>query len=279
MPVAGEPMIRRILAWVASHGVADVVLNLHHRPESVTAIVGDGADLGLRVRYSWEQPKILGSAGGPRLALPIVGASTFFLLNGDTLTDVDLARVADAHGTSGALVTLALVPNHEPMRYGGVTVDNDGAVSGFVTRGAHAARSWHFIGVQVVNASVFESLPAGVPLNSIGGVYDELIRARPGSVRAFRSECAFWDVGTPDDYLKTSQAFAKSAGAVGRHAQIDPSATINGSVLWDDVRVDAGASLHDCIVTDGVHVPARAHYERAILIAGDDDIVVTPIAV
>src|SRR3954447_21518104 len=81
IPVGGEPMVRRILAWAAGHGIADAVLNLHHRPDTLTAAVGDGRDLGVRVRYSWEQPAILGSAGGPRLALPIVGADTFFLIN------------------------------------------------------------------------------------------------------------------------------------------------------------------------------------------------------
>ena len=50
---------------------ADVVLNLHHLPETIAAVVGDGADLGVRVRYSWEQP-VLGSAGGPRHALPLL---------------------------------------------------------------------------------------------------------------------------------------------------------------------------------------------------------------
>src|ERR1700731_1987366 len=67
MPVAGEPLVRRIMQWLASHGVAHPVLNLPHRPETLTSIVGDGRDLGVRVRYSWEQPSILGSAGGPRL--------------------------------------------------------------------------------------------------------------------------------------------------------------------------------------------------------------------
>ena len=51
IPVAGEPMIRRILAWLVSQGIDDLVLNLHHRPETLTARVGDGRDLGARVRY------------------------------------------------------------------------------------------------------------------------------------------------------------------------------------------------------------------------------------
>src|SRR5262245_32122802 len=120
IPVGGEPMVRRIIRWLVSHGVTELVLNLHHRPETITAVVGDGSDLGARVRYSWEQPVVLGSGGGPRVALPLVAADPFFIVNGDTLTDVDLTRVADAHAKSGATVTLALVPNREFDRYGGV---------------------------------------------------------------------------------------------------------------------------------------------------------------
>src|SRR5215471_9714767 len=73
MPVAGEPMVRRIVRWLATAGVSDVVLNLHYLPETIARVVGDGSDLGVRARYSWEQPLVLGSAGGPRLALDIVG--------------------------------------------------------------------------------------------------------------------------------------------------------------------------------------------------------------
>jgi hypothetical protein len=70
-PVDGEPLARRAIRWLAGHGIRDLVLNLHHKPESIAAAVGDGADLGVRVRYSWESP-VLGSAGGPRHALPLL---------------------------------------------------------------------------------------------------------------------------------------------------------------------------------------------------------------
>src|SRR4051794_5148841 len=70
-PFIGRPLARRILIWLASHGIRHAIVILHHRPETVAAVVGDGSDLGLRVRYSWEQP-VLGSAGGPRHALPLL---------------------------------------------------------------------------------------------------------------------------------------------------------------------------------------------------------------
>src|SRR6476469_6215905 len=71
-PVDGEALACRTIRWLAGHGVTDLVLNLHHKPESIAAAVGDGAGLGARVRYSWESPVVLGSAGGPRHALPLL---------------------------------------------------------------------------------------------------------------------------------------------------------------------------------------------------------------
>jgi mannose-1-phosphate guanylyltransferase len=275
IPVAGEPMIRRIIAWLVAHGVDDLVLNLHHRPETLTAVVGDGADLGARVRYSWEQPRVLGSAGGPRLAQPIVGADTFLVVNGDTLTDVDLAAFAGAHTGSGALATLALVPNREFTRYGGVRLDRDQRVVGFTRRGPGAEGSYHFIGVQMVEGAVFGAVKPGEPANSIGGVYDTLIASSPGSVRGWVCDAAFWDVGTVADYWRTSDAFAAktmdpSSGEAHR-ARIDASARVTRSILWDDVVVHAGAVLDECIVTDGVVVAAAAEYRRAVLIKGDGE--------
>ena len=259
IPVAGEPMIRRIVAWLVSKGVDDLVLNLHHRPETLTACLGDGRDLGARVRYSWELPRILGTAGGPRLARAIVGAGSFFIVNGDTLTDVDLAQIADVHAASGALVTLALVPNREFLRYGGVRIDPGGAVTGFTRRGAAAEGTFHYIGVQAVEGRVFDGLAPGEEASSIGGVYDALIAAQPGSVRAVVSDAAFFDVGTPADYWRTSRAFAAAEGK-----------SFAPSILWDDVEVEAGARLDECIVTDGVRVPAGASHRRQILVRGDD---------
>ena len=273
-------MVCRIAAWLASRGVIDLVLNLHHLPATLTTVVGDGSDLGARVRYSWEQPRLLGTAGGPRQALSILEADTFFLVNGDTLTDVSLDALASAHAASGALVTLALVPNREFERYGGVEVDERGHVIGFAKPGPASKDSWHFVGVQVVHASVFASLPEGQPANTVGGIYDDLIGRRPGAVQAFCSDAAYWDIGTPGDYLRTSRAFSTEASSwvdVGRRARIDPSAHVSASILWDDVEVGPGASLEACIVTDNVRVPAGAAYTGSILMETDDGLAVVPI--
>src|SRR5689334_13845428 len=82
VPLGDRTLIEHVLAWLHRQGVRDLVLNLHHRPSTITSVVGDGAHLGMSVRYSWEQP-VLGSAGGPRRAAPLLATDTFLIVNGD----------------------------------------------------------------------------------------------------------------------------------------------------------------------------------------------------
>lgn len=283
-PVDGEPLARRTIRWLVSHGIRDLVLNLHHKPESITAAVGDGSDLGARVRYSWESP-VLGSAGGPRHALPLLrdrgGASRFVLVNGDTLTDVDLPAMIRRHEECGALVSMALIPNPRPDKYGGVLLDGRGAITAFTRRGSPGP-SYHFIGPQVVEASVFADLADGVPAESVLEVYPRLMRERPGSVVGFVGGWSFQDIGTPADLLATSLALAAADGRPdrprwGRGVRVDPSARVTRSVLWDDVTVGSGATVHECVVSDGVTIPPGATYAHSAIVATPDGPLVAPL--
>ena len=269
LPVAGTPLIHRILRSLSSAGVQDVVLNLHHLPHTLTSLLGDGSALGMRIRYSWEVP-VLGSAGGPKRAIPLFanpesripdpgprvpGPGTFLVLNGDTLTDASLPALLDDHRRSGALVTMAVVPNSEPEKYSGVGVGPDGAFTGWVPRGSREP-SYHFIGVQVAEPAAFASVRADTP-SEVRTLYPALVAARAGAVRAFRTQASFIDIGTPSDYLETSLLLAAREGIdTSAGAEISPTARIERSILWDDVIVEDGAMLQECVVTDGVRVPA-----------------------
>ena len=92
-------------------------------------------------------------------------------------------------------------------------------------------------------------------------------------MRGFVCDASFFDVGTAADYWRTSLAFAgpaRTVDAAGRNAQIAPTARVTRSILWDDVSVGAGAIVDECIVADGMTIPAGAEYRRAILTVGQD---------
>ncbi len=274
VPVAGRPLVIRILEWLAGQGVEHVVLNLHHRPETVTRVVGHGRAAGVRVRYSWE-PVVLGSAGGPRQALPLLGRR-FFIVNGDTLTTISLRALADTHARTDAAVTLAVAPNPDPTRYGGVRVAEEGRVRGFAPAGSGPVS--HFVGLQVAEAAVFEDLPLGRPAATVGGLYDELLRPSGGSggkrIRAHQVDDEFLDVGTPADYLTASLAVACREGhpslPAGAGSTIDRTASVERTAVWDNAVIGARCRLEECIVTDGVRLPPGTALRRRICVRATD---------
>jgi mannose-1-phosphate guanylyltransferase len=285
VPINGESLVHRVMHWLAGAGIRDLVLNLHHRPASIASVVGDGTDIGVRVRYSWEQP-VLGSAGGPRHALPLLADEhddDFLIVNGDTLTNLDVGSLLARHRESGALVTMALIPNPNPEKYGGVIVSPTGWVEGFTPRrSTHATstppsvgptepRSYHFIGVQVAKASAFAELDDGVAAESVNELYPRLMSDNPRSIAAHVCTATFLDIGTPRDYLETSLALAEAEGArlIGRDVQLADSALLTKTVVWDDVTVGAQARLYECIVADGVRLPANVQYARCAIVPAD----------
>jgi mannose-1-phosphate guanylyltransferase len=274
VPLGSSTLIEHVLTWLARQGIRRTALNLHHRPASIAAAVGDGGHLGLAVRYSWEYP-LLGSAGGPRHALPLIDSDPFLIVNGDTLCDVDLAAMLDAHRASGADVTMAVIPNPAPDQYNGIMLDEHDRVIGFVPRG-QADGSWHFIGVQIVRTAVFDGLADGVPAETVAGIYRDRLRAHPGSIAGYRGATMFLDIGTPRDYLDTALILAAressdgTGGRIGdranqRSASVPPSARITDSIVWPTATIGPGAHLERCIVIGDVSVPVGFQARSAVI--------------
>ena len=163
------PLIHRILRPLSSAGVQDAVLNLHHLPHTLTSLLGDGSALGMRVRYSWEVP-VLGSAGGPRRAIPLLAnpesrgtdPGTFLILNGDTLTDV-----------TSRPCSMTIAARARWSRWPSCRTPNQRSTAAWASeptgrspagsRADHASPSYHFIGVQVAEPAAFASVPADTP--------------------------------------------------------------------------------------------------------------------
>jgi NDP-sugar pyrophosphorylase family protein len=255
VPLGACTLIERVIGWLHRQGVREAVLNLHHRPETITGIVGDGAHLGLRIRYSWEQA-LLGSAGGPRRALPLL-PETFVIVNGDTLCEMDLPAIIAAHTDTGASVTMAVVPNPAPDHYNGIVVDDQDRVRAFVATG-HTGETWHFVGIQIVSASLFLPLADGQAAETVAGIYRDGVAGGRRDIYIHRVNAPFIDVGTPRDYLEAALFHASIP-------DVHPSANVRRSVIWRDSSLGPNAAVDECVVA-GVDLPAGFTARRAVLV-------------
>jgi NDP-sugar pyrophosphorylase family protein len=298
LPVLNRPLLHWTLELLAGHGVRDVLLNTHHRPESVERAVGSGRRFGLRVRYSRE-PVILGSGGGPRKVRAFLGREPALLVNGDCVFDFDLTGLLRQHRRSGALVTLALKPNPDPRRYGPVVCDACGFVRSIrrLPRPARGVISL-FTGVQIIEPEILERLPEG-PSDIVTALYAPLLE-EGGLIRGVRVRGPWLDLGTPRQYLAAQMALLRTAAertpverttarrtaggsllapgalldpgarvrssVLGRGCRVGRGARVRSSVLWDGARVGEGAHVSACIVTTGARVEAGERLKNAVVL-------------
>src|SRR5229473_7526232 len=110
LPVLGKPLAGYVAEYLAQSGITDVVVNLHHHPDSVRRALGDGSQFGVHLHYVHE-PIILGTSGALDNARTLLEGETFVVINGKLITDIDLSVALAEHLKQKALATLILRKN------------------------------------------------------------------------------------------------------------------------------------------------------------------------
>jgi NDP-sugar pyrophosphorylase family protein len=279
IPFMGRPLIGYVAEYLARHGFDDIVVNLHHRPESVRAALGDGRDFGVRFHYV-EEPVILGTSGAVENARHLLEGDAFVVVNGKIATDIDLGAALETHRRARALATLVLRPNPRRERYSVVNV-SEGLVTGF---GGYPESDkagdevkvegespLMFTGIQIFDPRVFEFIPRGVFSHSVTDLFIPAIK-RGDSIAAHVAEGAWYELSTVRRYLETSVELMKREGRdveVGRGSSIEAGAHVSESVLWEGVRVASGARVHRSVLGAGVEVGPGEVFENAAVVRAE----------
>ena len=281
VPVVDRPFLCHQLDLLAGAGVREIVFSVAYRPERVEAVFGDGSAFGVRILYAVEETP-LGTGGAVRNALPLLDDRTI-VLNGDILTDVDLARVVARHEREGASATILLTPVPNPAAYGLVETDREGRVHRFLEKPRPEQITTDTInaGIYVLETRVLDLMPPGVNHSIERGFFPALL-AR-GDLVLGPVHRGYWiDIGTPEKYLQVhrdilSRRFPvpldgerRADGVVHPSARVSPEAILDGhlyvgpgcevaagarigpdAVLVADVTVRSGACVRDSVLWRG----------------------------
>lgn len=133
VPVANKPIAEHIVNLLKKHNFRDIVFTLHYLPDAIRDYFGDGSDFGCNISYSVEEGKPLGTAGCVK-AIPDQMDSTFVVISGDSLTDIDLTKAVKFHKEKKSKATLILKRVENPLDYGVVITDHDGKIQRFVEK-------------------------------------------------------------------------------------------------------------------------------------------------
>lgn len=265
LPVLDRPLLQLTLERLARAGVRDVVVNLHHLPESVIEASGPGRRHGLRVRYSRER-EILGTGGGPRKVREFFGREPCLLVNGDVFFDFDLRALVARHRASGALATLALRPLPDPRAYSSVVTDRRGRILSIAGRPRPARGTVSmFASVHVLEPRLLERLPPG-PSDSVRDLYMPLL-AEGAHLAGVRCAGAWYDFGRPALYRDAQLRMLRGRGQVlvGSGARVAPAAAVRRSVLGARSRVAKYARVERSVLWEGAVVEAGARVLGSIV--------------
>jgi mannose-1-phosphate guanylyltransferase len=265
LPIVGVPMIERVLAQLASHGVDEAVLSLGYLPDAFKEAYPDGRAAGIRLFYAVESEP-LDTAGAVRFAATEGGVDdTFVVVNGDVLTDMDLTALVAFHRARGAEGTIALHPVPDPSAFGVVPTDAEGRVTAFVEKPSREEAPTNEInaGTYVLEPSVLERIPASGRVSIERETFPAMVRA---GVLYARSDDAYWlDTGTPADFLQANHDLLSGRRpgelAPGLHDRGDKVFVSGDSVICGQVTGPA-AVFSGCDIAEGARV------ERSILGAG-----------
>lgn len=151
LKAGGKLLIEYHLEHLASAGFREVVINVSHLGDKIRDTLGDGSTWGLNIQYSPEPPGALGTGGGIKQALPLLGDSPFAIINGDVFTSYPLARLRAIKCDHAHLVMVAN-PAHHP--------DGDFALEGGYVRNDGKPR-YTFSGISVYHPRFFNTAPGG----------------------------------------------------------------------------------------------------------------------
>ncbi len=269
IPILGKPLVGYVAEYLSGYGIDEIVVNLHHRPESVRRALGDGSRFGVKLHYV-EEPVILGTSGALDNTRSFFERETFVVVNGKIITDIDLKAALETHRKSKAIATLVLLPNARRERFSVVDTE-DGRVTGFggmpVDSGAGPVPLM-FTGIHIMEPRILEYVPRGVFSDSVVHVYPQAMAN--GEILAAHVAAGKWrELSTLKRYLEISGELLKDAGrpfASGANARISGSATVSDSILWDNVEVGDGVRVSRAVLGDNVKISAGETIENAVVV-------------
>ena len=280
IPLAGRPFLTFMLDWLRRHGVDDVLLSCGYRSDDVERVLGN-VHRGMRLRYVVEDEP-LGTAGPLRLAADEgVLEERVLVLNGDTLTDLDLTAEIAQHEATGAKATLALVAVEDTASYGVVPTSETGEVEAFLEKQPGPAPTNRInAGAYVLEREVVEMVPAGRSVSIEREVFPELVG---DGLYGYLADAYWMDIGTPERYLEatydllagrveselprrdetaslvydgciTSGARIGPLSVIGRHCVVGDDSLVERSALHDNVRVGHECEIVESVLAEGARV-------------------------
>lgn len=203
-PINGEPFLNYQLNYLKHYGIKNVILSVGYLSEKIKAFYGTNFN-GLTIDYVVEETP-LGTGGGIRLALEKCTEPLAFVLNGDSLFDVDLIKFYDLHIQNRSQISLALRKVNNSSRYGTIEKNKENIISSFKEKSGIDHEGIINGGVYLLDKNLYlKETPSATNFSIEKDFFEKQISNI--LISGFEFEGYFIDIGIPEDYLKAQNDF------------------------------------------------------------------------
>jgi len=293
VPLCNRPLIGYAIESLLGAGVEEIIINLHHLPETLETFVRSRYGSRARFHFSFES-EILGTGGAIRKVRNLLEREdSFFLINGDTVQFPPFDLLRKKREEMSAVASLLL--RHPPKgdRFTPVMFDGE-KISGFNEGDGEALM---FAGSHSISSRIFSLLPDCAFSGITEDVYIPLTRSGTEILTGVVDEGLWFDIGTPMRYLDASHALrermiegniemppgsrrerssmsilsdnCRNEGRVERvvlgDVTVEKGALFDHSVVWDGARIGSGATVKDSIVSHDTVIPAGMRVQNALV--------------
>lgn len=191
VPIAGEPFLAHQLRLLHSRGLRRVVLCAGYLGEMIERDFGDGSAYGMEIEYSFDGPKLLGTGGALRRALPRLGEQ-FIVLYGDSYLPLDYRAAINAFVASGKPGLMTVFHNQGQWDTSNV-VFSDGTIRNYNKKELTPEMQHIDYGLGILRASTLRARPADEAFD-VADVYRDLSAA--GELAGYEVRERFYEIGS-----------------------------------------------------------------------------------
>ncbi len=278
--IGGRPVMEHILLLLKRHGFNQVISNTYHLAASIENYFHEHPVDGLSIEFLRE-PKLSGVAGGIRRCASFLKQSTACIIMGDALTDIDLGALYKEHMkavANGCIVTVAKMQVADTSQFGVIVTDDNNRIISFQEKpkAGEALSNWANTGIYFFEPEVYEHLPSEADAafyDVAKNLFPDLLAKGKYMQAIAVSKDAYWaDIGTADQYLQSLRDIEANLvkldllPSISNSAHIAEGAKLIGvNEIAEDVQIDTGAELENCIIWQGAKIGAAAKLSHCIV--------------
>lgn len=296
IPLLNKPVIEHTINNLKKHNIDSIMMNLHTLPKMITNYFGNGENFGIDISYSLEET-LLGTAGGLKKCKKFFD-STFVVMSGDGLSNIDLTSAIEFHKRKKSLATMVLKKMETKFSYGITLTDKFNRIINFVEKPTWGSVFSDTVntGIYIFEPEIFKYIPDG--FYDFGkDLWPKLLKLKK-PIYAYLMNGYWTDIGNIDEYKqgirdglfgkisieisgkkqkntevvvdsnckidRTVKFIGKSV--IGKNCRIGKNVVIdNGTVIGDNVQIQDDTIIKDSIIWSNTIIGKHARLCSSII--------------